>query len=135
MDCSSFMAMHCAVTFQTTLTAKSIPSKSSAHKPWMLHFLLWLDVKIWGSMKHICLYMFILHLFKVLNITPEQSLCSRLFVRLLNLKWILNGGMVYTKLYRISDSVFFVMESRNSCWLMILTNFCLYDLLILMLSI
>jgi len=66
-------------------------------------------------MKHICLYMFIFHLLKFSNNTPKQSLCSRLFMSLLNLKRILNGGMVYTKLYRISDSVFFVMESRNSC--------------------
>jgi len=66
-------------------------------------------------MKHIVYILFIFHLLKVSNITPKQSLYSILFTSLVNFKWILNGSMVYTKLYRISDSVFFVMESRNSC--------------------
>ena len=83
--------------------------------PTMLHLFLWVDVKIGGSMKHIVYILFIFHLLKVSNITPKQSLYSILFKSLVNFKWILNGSMVYTKLYRISDSVFFVMESRNSC--------------------
>jgi len=88
--------------------------KASAHNA--SSFFLWVDVKIGGSMKHIVYILFIFHLLKVSNITPKQSLYSILFTSLVNFKWILNGSMVYTKLYRISDSVFFVMESRNSCW-------------------